>query len=107
MSYTELTGFPSSTLPRDEDALVLVLVPQGSVGLICQRVAERNKKKEKTERYRDVSCWSSVFSPDVEVLVFNLPSELCTFATCYVGPSLITSMWLKWELGHMCWTVFI
>lgn len=48
VSVLPLTGFPSPALPCDEDALVLVLVPQWTVGLICQSVAGRQKKTTKS-----------------------------------------------------------
>lgn len=41
-----LTSFPSAALPGDEDALVLVLVPQRAVGLVRQGVAAGGKKME-------------------------------------------------------------
>lgn len=44
-SNCPLTGFPSTALPCDQDALVLVLVPQRTVGFICQSIAGEKKKK--------------------------------------------------------------
>lgn len=51
-----LTGFPSPALPCDEDALVLVLVPQWTVGLICQSVAG-GQKKHKVISLHVTSTW--------------------------------------------------
>lgn len=44
------TSFPSSALPCDENALVLVLVPQRAVGLVCQSVAAKAQTR-KPPRY--------------------------------------------------------
>lgn len=49
-----LTGFPSPTLPCDEDALVLVLVPQRTVGLICQSIAVRKKSQRHEPSYHNL-----------------------------------------------------
>lgn len=44
-SNCPLTGFASTALPCDQDALVLVLIPQRTVGFICQSVAGEKKRK--------------------------------------------------------------
>lgn len=96
------TSFPSSALPCDENALVLVLVPQRAVGLVCQSVAGK-AQTQKPPRYistqlTGIHVYSLTFCGWGQLEVVH------TRCTLMCQAALINSTWDHWlgsgHLGH-------
>lgn len=99
------TSFPSSALPCDENALVLVLVPQRAVGLVCQSVAAK-AQTQKPPRYICTQLTAvHVYSDILWVRAVRGRSHtLHAYVPGCMASTLITSRWDHWlgsgHLGH-------